>query len=297
MSVNHVFGEAKACDLPGILSELGHEWPSAARARSEINLRAVGLIVARGTENLESDPVVIGSCLLVGRDWVLTAHHVLLSQEFAQNFQAVFDFVGAPNSTVDERFLEAKKYDFSSDKSHFFKSNDGIFSGNGHDYMGGDWVLIKIKLKPDENHEIIPLIPRRVVSEDMLPQSRGFFVPYHQSGFSSVENKDIPFGLAPVHALITDRTSSIFKDTQRIAAYDPADWKIEHYAAAHSGASGAPLMSIDGKFVGIHLRSVKKASGINPGLACSARTIAEILKNEHIFQNDPSFTLKLSNFT
>jgi hypothetical protein len=297
MSAQHIFGEAKAFDASGIVGSLGDgaiTRAAATNAASSLDLRAVGLIVKKDAQNLDDDPVAIGSCVLVGREWVLTAHHVLLSQEFAQNFKAVFNFINTNAKSVSDEFSKVNNFYFSAKEGDFYCSKDGVLSENGHEYMAGDWALIKVTA--DKPHDISPLKPRKVVAADVQADSRRFFVPYHQTGYSPLGSRDIPFGLAPVHALITDRASSIFKDTQRIAAYDPADWKIEHYAAAHSGASGAPLMSIDGEFVGIHLRSLKKASGINPGLACSARAIAEILKNENILQNDPSFTLKLANF-
>ena len=293
MSAQHIFGEAKAFDASGIVGSLdvgAVTRDGAPQAASSLDLRAVGLIVKKDAQNLDDDPVAIGSCVLVGREWVLTAHHVLLSQEFAQNFKAVFNFINTDAESVSDEFSKVNHFSFSAKEGDFYCSKDGVLSENGHEYMAGDWALIKVTT--EREHSIAPLKPREVVAADMQADSRGFFVPYHQSGYSPLGSKDIPFGLAPVHALVTDRNSSIFKDTQRIAAHDPEDWKIEHYAAAHSGASGAPLMSIDGGFVGIHLRSIKKASGINPGLASSAQAIIEELKAIKFNTTDESFTLK-----
>nr|WP_315204667.1 trypsin-like serine protease [uncultured Albidiferax sp.] len=258
-------------------------------------MRAVGLITSRHVDDLKSDPVAIGCCILVGEEWVLAAHHVLPSHEFSQNFQVVFDYLVSETNPKAE-YSKTTRIKFSPNKNTYYCSLDGILSTAGHDYMNGDWVLIKLESKIDAK-KFKPLMPRKQIATDNYPPKRQFVLPHY-------ENQTQPAGAPPrpepLHVLITPTEKEgekYFTDTHRIASSPSEDWKMEHFINGHSGASGAPLMDGDGKFVGMHVRSLDKDVGINTGLASNALFISNDLKNRCNFPfKSEKITLDPINF-
>lgn len=256
---------------------------------------AVGLITSRHLNDLKSDPVAIGCCILVGEEWVLTAHHVLPSLEFSQNFQVTFDYLkSAINPTAD--YSATTRIEFSSDKKNtYYCSLDGILSPAGHEYMNGDWVLIKLKSKINN---IKPLIPRRQIAadNDRKYPKRQFVIPHYEN---ETQIYGAPPRPEPLHVLITPTEKEgekYFTDTHRIDSSPSGDWKMEHLINGHSGASGAPLMDGGGKFVGMHVRSPDKDVGINAGLASNALFIANDLTNRCKFPFIKNITLDPAKF-
>nr|WP_315225561.1 trypsin-like peptidase domain-containing protein [uncultured Albidiferax sp.] len=286
--------------FPGIKDDIKKEFfPLSA-------MKSIGLISSKHSRDLSNNPIPIGTCFLVGPQWVLTAHHVLPSHEFAQNFWVVFGFINEKDKTMSELFEAAQKIEFScSNKFDYYSSVDGARIGNGHEYEAGDWVLIKLKNEPEG---IYPISPRTVVASDFESGNRSFVIPYYLSkmwspekvgvGFPSAEG-DMP-DVAPLHVLITPKNHSKFEDAHRLMLYPGFDfknsWKIRHFISAASGASGAPLMDSDGKFVGLHVQSEKVDKGVNPGVASNAHVIATDLEALDFPFNDEGVTLIKGNF-
>lgn len=259
--------------------------PDPLRNITQSSMAATGLITSRYVNDLTSDPIPIGSCVLVGPQWILTAHHVLMSHEYAQNFQVVFGFFDNAEKYIDELFSKATRIQFSFDKNDYYSSEDGVKSQNGHNYMNGDWALIKLS-HPVE--EFAPLVCRRIHPDDAKENSRKFFIPWYLSktwrpshqNLTKTEELAISYGIAPLHTLISTVVEGESSDVHRLKSIPKkGEWKIQHLVNAYHGASGSPLMNLDGKFIGIHVRSPNENTpGLNPGLASNAEVIAQQLK-------------------
>ena len=186
------------------------------------------------------------TAIIVGRRWILTAHHAIDNPEFARNYCVIFGLDFSKLLSNDPLPADTVRVDLSFDSDSMVHSNDGTASESGHSYDRGDWALIK--LQSDLPVQCIPLQPSLRPIENIISAKEGVFIATH-------------FGLGSLHDLAaivqfqdaSESGSFIQSDLDQILLQQAGN--LYHKAAAFSGCSGAPLLLADGKFVGIHVRS------------------------------------------
>lgn len=124
--------------------------------------RSSGLLVARSGQRF-------GGCIRVGKDWILTAHHLVDVAAMARSFTASFG-----------RFTpwEANIHTYELDPTDYFASDDGIQGASGFDFRL-DYAFIRLKggnndISTNPLPQVIPA-PPAVGDLAIIPQylSRG----------------------------------------------------------------------------------------------------------------------------
>ena len=186
------------------------------------------------------------TAIVVGRQWILTAHHAIDNPEFGRNYCVIFGLDFSTLRQNDPFPADTIRIDLSFDSDSIVHSDDGTRSESGHSYNRGDWALIKLQsMLPAQ---FLPLKPSLQTIDEIVNAKQGVFIATH-------------FGLGSVHGLTAivqfqepaDSGSTVQPDLDQILLQQ--DGNLYHKAAAFSGCSGAPLLLSDGKFIGIHIRS------------------------------------------
>jgi Trypsin-like peptidase domain len=292
--------------LIALSSESTSRFIESTAAQAAAEMTGIGAVIAHGPSS--NDPFLestfAGTCIYIGAGWVLTAKHVLDTHEFARSFQVAFGFKTAPDLllTPDNSkaaFQQAIKIPISDQAGHFFASNDGIRSADGHTYSQGDWAVLKLAAMPPRN--IIPFRAKKVVTPLAGKEGELAFIPF----FNTRGSENLSEYPVPLSALLTIRLPQNVDEggAQSVVVINPLATdlglfpginrvlgvrsdKIMHRINVHSGASGAPVITLDGGFVGMHTSSFTE--GLGPGvsvpisgqygLATSAISIAQALK-------------------
>ena len=216
------------------------------------------------------------TAMIVGRRWILTAHHAIDNPEFARNYCVVFGLDFSKLQANDLLPADTVRIDLSFDSSSLLHSDDGTYSESGHAYDQGDWALVK--LQSDVPAQFTSLQPSLEPIDKIIRAKQGVFIATH-------------FGLGSLHALAaivqfqdpSETTQPVQPGLDQILAHEAG--RLYHKAAAFSGCSGAPLLLSDGKFIGMHIRSDVAQPGFPNrfvNLATSAQFIRAALKAQGV---------------
>lgn len=229
-------------------------------AESERVLASVGLITARNyvsTRDYAEEGA--GTCVRVGREWILTAKHVVDSAARASFVQANFNFLRS-DTGPDQRL------DLLLDPGEYYSSADRSESLNGWSSVL-DYALIKLRCPPPSlavTGETFTAFARAAWEDPILRSN--ISIPQHQprTGKGWWKLTKVPTG-SQTYQLEDFPSTIVGMDTRRIY-YD---------AAVRGGASGAPVLDDDLRLVAIHTNS-RVAACSNPekygeALLCAPR--------------------------
>jgi V8-like Glu-specific endopeptidase len=203
----------------------------------------IGFLVPKhATTKAQAGKYALGTCVLVGPQWILTAHHVVDNAEVAGNFDVVFGYVGSQQG-VTPAFSAAKRYGLAKDTDSILTSPDGTYSTNGHTYFQvGDWALIRLAEEVDVMFK--PLVPVELSDALIGPTHFAFLVT------------NIAFdGVEPLFAVMHDDNMSGNSSVPVHKILNTGMPYFSHLVPSYKGCSGAPILLKTGEFVGIHVRS------------------------------------------
>jgi Trypsin-like peptidase domain len=246
----------------------------------------IGLIVTKTNADETDLKTVVprATCILVHPEWILTAHHVLDTLAFAQNFEVVFGYFGAfPSLPLASKFAawadiyhDSEHYSFCNESGCFFSSRDGTLSKNAHTYAKGDWALAKLARPVDAR--FIPMPATRLTNATLAEEKPEIRVPFFQGVLTDDPEPFPPCRPLNIFSRPQNASNPLDPDANRVHVIIANGREVHHSASAHGGASGAPLAMNDGSFLGIHVRSALGTPTTNKGT--SATFIANALRSQ-----------------
>jgi Trypsin-like peptidase domain len=254
----------------GFLQNSGANW---LRAFDLSNIGAIGLVIPKRVtaEQLAGGGFHFGVCVLINDEWVLTAHHVLDSAEFARNYHVVFDFMWNGSSKLDTKlaFDSSHKVTFDTGTGLNFLSSEDLSLADKVFTRNHDWAAIRLETSQTNRAKMkFQLLDSNTLAAN-APKA---LVPFFSSLLTNEAIAPLHF-VAPAPPLRNDGDL----DRGRVLRRTSEDY-LEHKVNISGGASGAPLLSTQGGILGIHVAE----ENIGPNLATCADVITTKLLDNKI---------------
>jgi hypothetical protein len=252
------------------LRNSGSNWLKAFDLSS---IGAIGLVIPKSvtSEQLAGGGFHFGACVLINDEWVLTAHHVLDSVEFARNYHVVFDFMWNGSSKVDTKqsFDTSTKVSFDTENELNFISSEDLSLADKVFTRNHDWAAIRLATSQTKRAKMKFQL---LHSHTLAKNAPIALIPFFSSLLTGEAIAPLHFA-APAPPLPNDGDL----DRGRVLRRTSEDY-LEHKVNTSGGASGAPLLSTQGGILGIHIAE----ENIGPNLATCAEVITTKLLDNKI---------------